>query len=102
MMSTKSHGDVDAFDRAYAFIERIDRLVDHREQDPVYDEGREILRDGRGLAKLCDERLRRLESLILGGDAADQFHEFHHRNRIHEMDADELLRSVGGSRKSRN
>ena len=46
---------------ADAFIERVDRLVDHRQQDAVDDEGREILGHGDGLAELADEFLDRLK-----------------------------------------
>ena len=49
-------------DRADALVERVDRLVDHRHQDAVDDEGREVLGRGRGLADLLDhpeQRLRR-------------------------------------------
>ena len=48
---------VDRLDIADAFVERVDRLVDHRQQDAVDDEGREIFRDRDLLAELGDERL---------------------------------------------
>ncbi|WP_264830021.1 hypothetical protein, partial [Klebsiella aerogenes] len=69
----------------------VDRLVDHRQQDAVDDEGREVLRHRRGLAELGDEALGRLVGRVLGRDAADQLHELHRRHRVHEVDADEAL-----------
>ena len=32
---------------------------------------------------------------VVGGDAAHQFDQLHHRHRVHEMNADEALRPVG-------
>ena len=49
------HRGVDRLDGADALVERVDRLVDHRQQDAVDDEGREILGDRDGLAELLDE-----------------------------------------------
>jgi hypothetical protein len=37
-----------------------------------------------------------LERQVLRGDAAHQFDQFHHRDRVHEVDADEALGPVGG------
>jgi len=59
-------------DVADALIQRVDRLVDHRQQDTVDDEGREILGYRDLLAELGDEGLGRVEGLVIGGDAADQ------------------------------
>jgi hypothetical protein len=36
-----------------------------------------------------------LKGLVLGGDAAHQFDQLHHRHGIHEMDADEALGPIG-------
>ena len=44
--------------------------------------------------------LHRLEGLFTGSDAADQFDQFHHRNRVHEVNADEALRPVGDGGKT--
>ncbi len=46
-----------AVHRAHALIERVDRLVDHRQQDAVDDEGREVLRRRRLLAELHGQAL---------------------------------------------
>jgi hypothetical protein len=44
------HRRIDGADIADAFVKRIDRLVDHRHQDAVDDEGRRIRGRGGGLA----------------------------------------------------
>src|SRR4029079_8903157 len=48
------------------------------------------------------EFLGRLERGVGRGDAADQLDQFHQRNRIHEVNADELLRPVGRGGKPRD
>src|SRR5579883_2887179 len=52
MIGAEMHGGIDRFDRAHALIEGVDRLVDHRYEDPVDDEGRKILGDGDLFAEL--------------------------------------------------
>ena len=47
------------------------------------------------LSSVADEGLGGLEGLVLGGDAAHQLDQLHHRHRVHEMHADEALRPVG-------
>src|SRR5437899_5346769 len=44
VMRAELHGGVDRLDVPDALIERVDRLVDHRQQDAADDEGRKILR----------------------------------------------------------
>jgi hypothetical protein len=39
VVGAELHGGVDRLDRADALIKRVDRLVDHRQQDAVDDEG---------------------------------------------------------------
>ena len=89
-------------DVADALIERVDRLVDHRQQDAVDDEGGKILRHRDLLAELGDELLGRFEGGVVGGDAADHLDQLHQRHRIHEMNADEALRPVGRGGKPRD
>jgi 3-hydroxybutyryl-CoA dehydrogenase len=59
MMGTEPHGGIDCLDRADAFVEGIDRLIDHRQQDAVDDKGRIVFGDRDRLADPGDERLRR-------------------------------------------
>src|SRR5215211_3635805 len=94
MMRAEAHGSVDRLDIADSFIERIDRLVDHREQNAIDDKGGKIFGDRDRFAELGHELFGGLESRIAGGNAADQLDQFHQRYRIHEMNTDETLRSV--------
>src|SRR5258708_16450094 len=41
----------------FAFVERVDRLVDHGQQDAIDDEGGKVLGHRDGLAELADELL---------------------------------------------
>ena len=102
MMGAEPHRGVDGIDRANALIERVHRLVDHRQQDAVDHESREVLRHRDGLAERLDELPGAAEGHVLGGDAADHLDELHHRHRVHEVQADEALRPVGGGGKPRD
>ena len=91
-----------AVDRADALMERVDRLVDHRQQDAVDDEAGEILREHRRVLPSCATKpCAAAKVVVVGGDAADQLDQLHDRNRVHEVDADEALRPVGGEAASR-
>jgi hypothetical protein len=46
--------------------------------------------------------LQALEGRLVGGDAPDQFHQLHHRNRVHEMEPHEPFRPVGAAGKARD
>ena len=94
-MRAELHRGIDRLDISHTFIKRIDRLVDHRQQNAVDDEGRKILRHRDLLAELGDEFLGRVEGRVIGGNAADQFDQLHQRHRIHEVNADEALGPVG-------
>ena len=61
MVRAELHRGVDRLDGADALVERVDRLVDHRQQDAVDDEGREVLGDRDRLAELLDELPARIE-----------------------------------------
>src|SRR5437870_6463948 len=55
MVGTLRHRLIDRLGREYpilALLQQKDRLVDHRDQDPVHDEARRVLADDRGLAHL--------------------------------------------------
>ena len=95
MVRAELHRRVDCIDRADALVERIDRLVDHRQQDAVHDEGGKILCHREHLP-IFTRSLGRLECLVVGGDAAYELYQLHHRHRVHEVHADEALGPVGG------
>ena len=95
MVGTKLQALVDGLHVADALIQRIDRLVDHRHQDTVHDEGREIFGAGCGLAKLAHHFQHRLIGRLVRCDAADQLDQLHDWHRVHEVETHELLRPVG-------
>src|SRR4029077_18666035 len=77
MMGAEPHCRVDPLNVPDAFIECVDRLVDHWQQDAIDDEGREILRYRDGLVKLDDKSLAGLEGGVVGSNAADKLDKFH-------------------------
>src|SRR6516162_4602645 len=100
MVRAEFHGRIDCFDVPYTLVKGIDFFVDHRQKNPVDDKGGEILRYRDLLAEPGHELLGGLEGRVVGCDAADKFDQFHQRYRIHEVNADEALRPVGGSRQA--
>ena len=96
MVGAELQRDVDILHRADAFMQRVDRFVDHRQQDAVDDKGREILGDDRRLAEPVGQALDDLVGRVVGGDAGDQFDQLHDRHRVHEMHAYEFFRAVRG------
>ena len=102
MIGPHFHGLVNAHHIADTFIKRKNRFIDHRQQNAIDDKGRKIFRHTRGLADIFDNLLGRFKGFIAGGNAANDFHQLHHRHRIHEMHADKLFRSVGRSRQTGN
>ena len=95
MVRAELHGGVDSLHRADAFIEGIDRLIDHRNQNPIDDKGGEIFGIGGGLAQGTGEGHGGLIGANVGGDAANDLDQLHQRHGIHEMQADKALRPVG-------
>ena len=86
---------IDGLHIAHAFIKRIDRLVDHRDQDTVDDEGRVILGAGRCFAQTADHGQERVIGLNIGRDAPDQFDQLHHWHRVHEVKPHKTFGPVG-------
>ena len=60
----------------------------------IDDEGGKIFRHRDGLAHPLGKRADLLIGLFVRTEAADDFHQVHHRNRIHEMHADETFGPV--------
>src|SRR3546814_3975351 len=90
MIGAEPHGGIDGAHRADALVERVDRLVDHRQQDAVHDESREVFRRRGGLAELLGKLAHRLEGRLVGGDAADQLDEL--RSEEHTSELQSLMR----------
>ncbi len=95
MVCAKAHGIIDGPDIADAFVKRIDRLVDHRQQNAVDDEGREIFGTCRVFAQFLGQFMNGAIGRLVRGNAADQFDQLHQRHRIHEVHAHEFRRAVG-------
>ena len=74
---------------AHALHQAVDRLVDHRHQDPVGDEAGVVVRLGDRLAHpLCGGRRTLGRRLVAGLEAADHLDQRHQRHRVHEVHAD--------------
>ncbi len=97
VIGAQFHRAVDGLHRSHAFIQGINRLVDHWHEDAVYDEGREIFGRGGGFAEAVHHGFAGVEGFGVCGDAADQFDQLHHRDRVHEMEAHEFFRAVGAA-----
>src|ERR1700688_2117596 len=65
MVRTELHRGVDRLDVSDPLIQRIDRLVDHRQQNAIDDERRKILRNRDLLAEPGDELLGGVEGRIV-------------------------------------
>ena len=102
MVGTQTHGGVDGFHGADTFVQRVDRLVDHRDEDTVHDESRIILGIGRCLVETLGESDRRFVRVLAGRKAADDFHQLHQWHRVHEVHADELVGPVGDRSQARD
>ena len=98
MVGAELHRGVDGGDGADAFVEGVDRLVDHRHEHAVDDEGGEILGVGGGFAERLGKGDGGVVGRRIGGDAPDDLHEIHQRHRVHEVQADESLRAIRGRR----
>jgi hypothetical protein len=96
MVGAQLHRRVDGVDRADPFVQGVDRLVDHRHQHAVDDEGGEVLGVAGDLAQRLGEGHGRLVGRHVGGDAADDLHQLHQRHRVHEVQADEALGTIRG------
>ena len=76
MIGAEPHGRIDGIDVADALVQRIDRFVDHRQQDPVDDESGEVLGIGGRLAEPLDHIERGVERRVVGGDVPVVFRAF--------------------------
>ena len=84
-----------------AVVQRPDRLVDERHQDPVRDEAGEVVRDRRRLAEILGERDDRGRRLVGGLAPAHDLDELQHRHRVEEVHADHAVGPVGDRRRAR-
>ena len=102
MVHAELHDRVDRLRRRDAFVDGVDRLVDHRHQHAIGDEAREIAHFDRRLSHLLGQLARELVGLLRRRDAADDLDQLHDRHRIHEVHADDALRPPRGRAEHRN
>ncbi len=93
VVRAKPHGFVDGFNRTDALVQRVDGFVDHGQQNAIDDEGRKIFRDGRFLTQTFDKGFGGGKRFVFGRDPANELHQFHQRNRVHEVHTDESLQA---------
>ncbi len=96
MVHAELHYAVDRLGRGHAFVQREDRLVDHRHQHTVRDEAGIVVHLDRRLPHRLRELLDALIRVIARGDAPNHFDERHHRHRVHEMHTDDFVRPFRG------
>ena len=81
-----------------AFHNRVNRFVNERHEDSIRDETGSIVHLDGSLLELQRELLDRRVRFIAGGNATDDLDQFHHRNRIEKVHADDLVRPLGNRR----
>src|SRR6202050_622455 len=91
LVGAELHRGVDIGHAADAFIERVDGLIDHRQQHAIDDEAGEVLRCHRTFAEAIGERLSRAICLFGSREAANDLDQLHRGNRIHEMHSDHFV-----------
>ena len=87
---------INARHRANALIKRINRLVDHRHQNAVHDEGGEVFGAGCGFAEPFHNSGQRFIGFLIGGDAANKLDQLHDRHGVHEVEPHEAFGPIGG------
>ena len=94
MVGTQTHRRIDGIDGTHAFIQRVNRLIDHRQQNAIDDKGRKIFRYRNRLAKAGDKGPRRFKGRVFRRNTADQLDELHLRHRIHKVNTDKAIRTI--------
>ncbi len=102
MVGAELHRGVDGLDIRNPFIEGVNGLIDHRQQNAVDDEGREVFGIGGRLPGALHKIDGGIESIVIGRDPANDFDKLHHRRRVHEVQADKAFRPVGRCGKAGN
>ena len=96
MPHAERHDGVDCLRCADPLHDGVDRLVDHRHQDPVGDEAGVVGCLDRRLAQLPAERGGGGHRIGRGRVAADQLDQRHERDRVHEVHAQDPVGAPGG------
>src|ERR1700730_4010965 len=102
MPAAQLHRIVDIFNRPDAFFECANGIEEVRNQKPVDDKSRAVVRANRRLTQL---RAQSYHFFVHGGVRGDGFHnldKLHHRNRIEKMQANEAVGTFGRGGNFRN
>src|SRR5919198_340613 len=95
MVHAEPEHRVDVLRRPDALLEREERFVDERHEDPVRDEARCVARLDGGLAEPLGEAPHERDRVVRGLHPADDLDELHQRNGVHEVHARDALRAAG-------
>ena len=85
MVCAQLHGCIDALHRRNAFGVNTDGLIDHWDQDPVYDKTGGLLHLYRRFSDLLRDLLYRLNRFGSRIQSRNDLHQLHHRSRVKEM-----------------
>src|SRR5579875_3124149 len=104
MVHAQFHHCVHRFGSGDALQYGVSGFVNHRHKNAIGDEAGSVVHRDRLFAELFAQRHDGRESVLAGLQAANDFDERHHGNRIHEMHADEIFgaRSFRGERSDGN
>jgi len=83
-------------------VQRIDRLVEHRQQHTIRDEPGKITNLDRRLVQFFSETLREVEGFLRRRQTANDFDEFHDRYGVHEVHSDHVLGAFGRAAQQRD
>src|SRR5919204_5460055 len=95
MVHAEPEHRVDVLRRPDALLEREERFVDERHEDPVRDEARCVARLDGGLAEPLGDAPHERDRVVRGLHPADDLDELHQRNGVHEVHARDALRAAG-------
>ncbi len=94
VVHSELHDAVDGFRFGHTFLQGQDGFVDHRAENAVGDKARGIVARQGGFAHLFCRFNNGLIRPVTCAVSIDDFNEFHDGNWIHEVHADDLVRSV--------
>ena len=96
--STQLHCNVDVRRGSDAVSNNAHSLVHHRDQDAVYHKARAFLYANRGLTQRSHQIECGLEGLVRSLDRTGNLNQLHDLSRVEEVAADDLIRTLDGSR----
>src|SRR5947199_563937 len=96
------HGIVDVRNGPHSFFVRTDCIEQVRNEQAIYDEAGFIGGTNRNFTELLAEGHGCFHHFVRGGNRTHDLYEFHNRNRIKEMQADEAIDAPGGGHQFRD